>query len=66
MYNLMKNHIGNNKWLHFKENEISFIFSEKLLVTYYKGANSIEKVNEYIDWNSNKNDIFLSNQLIKI
>ena len=58
IYNLMKNHIGNNKWLHFKENEISFIFSEKLLVTYYKESNSIEKVNEYIDWNSNKNDIF--------
>ena len=30
IYNLMKNHIGNNKWLRFKENEISLIFSEKL------------------------------------
>ena len=58
IYNLMKNHIGNSKWLHFSENEISFIFSEKLLVTYYKESNSIEKVNDYIDWNSNKNDIF--------
>ncbi|PGH20036.1 hypothetical protein RN96_12395 [Fusobacterium polymorphum] len=60
MYNLMKNHIGNNKLLHFKENEISFIFSEKLLVTYYKESNSIEKVNDYIEWNSNKNKIFFS------
>ena len=60
IYNLMKNHIGNSKWLHFSENEISFIFSEKLLVTYYKESNSIEKVNDYIDWNSNKNDIFFT------
>ena len=60
MYNLMKNHIGNNKWLNFDENEITFIFSEKLLVTYYRESNSIEEVNDYIEWNSNKNDIFFS------
>ena len=60
IYNLMKNHIGNNKWLNFSENEVSLIFSEKLLVTYYKESNSIEKVNDYIDWNSNKNDIFFN------
>ena len=60
MYNLMKNHIGNNKWLNFDENEITFIFSEKLLVTYYRESNSIEEVNDYIEWNSNENDIFFS------
>ena len=27
IYNLMKNHIGNNRWLHFSENEVSLIFS---------------------------------------
>ena len=60
IYNLMKNHIGNNRWLHFSENEVSLIFSEKLLVTYFKESNSIEEVNDYIEWNSNKNDIFFS------
>ena len=57
IYNLMKNHIGNNKWLHFKENEISFIFSEKLLKTYNKESNFTEEIKKYISWNSKKNNI---------
>ena len=60
IYNLMKNHIVNNKWLNFDENEITFIFSEKLLVTYYRESNSIEEVNDYIDWNSRENDLFFN------
>ena len=60
IYNLMKNHIGNNRWLRFSENEVSLIFSEKLLITYYKESNSIEEINDYIEWNSNKNNIFFS------
>ena len=57
MYNLMKNHIGNSKWLNFKENGISFIFSEKLLVTYYRESNSIEEINNYIEKKSEKSRI---------
>jgi len=58
MYNLMKNHIGNNRWLHFSENQVSLIFSEKLLVTYYEVSNSVEKVKDYIDRNSRENNLF--------
>ena len=56
IYNLMKNHIGNNKWLHFSESEITFIFSEKLLKTYNENSSSIEEVNNYIEKKS-KNEI---------
>ena len=65
MYNLMKNHIGNNRWLHFSENEVSLIFLEKLLVTYCEVSNSVEKVNDYIEWNSSKNKIFFSQPTYK-
>jgi len=56
IYNLMKNHIVNNKWLHFSESEITFIFSEKLLKTYNENSSSIEEVNNYIEKKS-KNEI---------
>ena len=57
LYSIMKEHISKNKWIHFEENKITIIFSEKLLVTFNRISDSIEKINGYIDWNSKENNI---------
>lgn len=57
LYSIMKEHISKNKWIHFEENEITIIFSEKLLVTFNKISKLLEEISSYIDWNSKKNNI---------
>ena len=57
LYSIMKEHISKNKWIHFEENEITVIFSEKLLVTFNKISKLLEEISSYIDWNSKKNNI---------
>ena len=50
LYSIMKEHISKNKWIHFEENEITIIFSEKLLVTFNKISKLLEEISSYIDW----------------
>ena len=57
LYSIMKEYISKNKWIHFEENEITIIFSEKLLVTFNKISKLLEEISSYIDWNSKKNNI---------
>ena len=57
LYSIMKEYISKNKWLRFPENEIIFIFSEKLLVTFNKISSSIEVIKSYIEQKSKKNNI---------